>query len=325
MPDFLLWGATSVCNRLVPHTVADTPRKASGGKNTKLYPPPPLRPRRTSRVLRPSDTRETTLRITPPKRRPTAAIVSRYCGDANPVPLYADPQSRLPLPSSRRLSKPIPPPPLEPKPPTPTSEGPYPSCRPSRCPYPGACSRQRVGVARSGTPPAATMKSPLGLSPPRGRARCLAAARGSRAGSACKILKGKFPLTPSIARAKSAAAIPHHTQPANLSPSRKPHLIPEIPSRTFHASVSALGSPLSRLRGSHTQSRARRPFCAPPPGKNGTLRGTPPLIIPVLNRDESVATRISTSTCRINDLSRYPQFAARFHSIYPVFAPVSSQ
>jgi len=93
--------------------------------NTKPCPPPPSRPRRIDRAEIPCPPPITARTMRHPGRRPTAAIVSRYCGDACPVPLYAAPQSRLPLSSSRRplsrrsrrTSGSSPPPPLEPKPP----------------------------------------------------------------------------------------------------------------------------------------------------------------------------------------------------------------
>jgi len=100
--------------------------------NTKPCPPPPLRPRRIDRAEIPCPL-ITARTMRPPGRRPTAAIVSRYCGDACPVPLYAAPQSRLPLSSSRRplsrrsrrTSGSSPPPPLEPKTP---AYGPHNDC-----------------------------------------------------------------------------------------------------------------------------------------------------------------------------------------------------
>jgi len=63
------------------------PRQGLPPAAIKPGPPPPIRPRQTSRVLSPSDTRETTLRIMPPGRRPTVAIVIRACGNAAPVTL----------------------------------------------------------------------------------------------------------------------------------------------------------------------------------------------------------------------------------------------
>ncbi len=79
-------------------------RKPPAAKKLEPCPPPPSRPRRIDRAEIPCPLIYART-IRPPGRRPTAAIVSRYCGDASPVPLYADPQSRLPLSSFRRLFK----------------------------------------------------------------------------------------------------------------------------------------------------------------------------------------------------------------------------
>ena len=99
-----------------------------------------------------------------------------------PHPPVRNPQSRLLLSSPRRLFGPSPPPPLIQRP---LPIGPHEEC-----------------LWQS------FVDSPLSLSPPEGGLVALAAARGSRAGSACKRMKGKFPLAPHYSARDFSRRIP---------------------------------------------------------------------------------------------------------------------
>jgi len=105
--DFLLWGARSVCDRLVAlHTAPDTPRNASGGKPYLPCPPPPSRPRPNRSCRSPSSQAvgENVTNNAPPWETANCRHRQPVLRGCAPSP-YTDPQSRLPLSSPRRLSK----------------------------------------------------------------------------------------------------------------------------------------------------------------------------------------------------------------------------